>query len=247
MAVLPETAVRRGHSDRTQRLKALQAFANLRDIPASWTNFQVRWPSFFPEWMYGAREERTVSLQELDGKGGTEGSDIKTPPLFYRDCLRAVWARNDPDGVALMLLLGFEREAMDKQRPPGEPSDAVAARPLFTPGQSLKIEEQTIGGLQRGRAVVNGRTGSIDWEFDCEFQQAIYDLMQERWRAMVCPVCGRFFVATKTASKYCSPSCARAMKNRRTLDWFHTEGAARREAKKKALRKALKKPKRKKN
>jgi hypothetical protein len=60
------------------------------------------------------------------------------------------------------------------------------------------------------------------------FQQAVYLLWLERWRARVCPACSRFFVADKPAQRYCSTRCYGKAKARRSLDWYFKEGAKRR-------------------
>ena len=81
-----------------------------------------------------------------------------------------------------------------------------------------------LGGLPVGSSVVSGETGIITWEFGCHFQRAVYDLMQDRWRAMVCPECGTYFVAGKTAQKFCSPKCWAKRKREQALDYYNRKG-----------------------
>ena len=68
--------------------------------------------------------------------------------------------------------------------------------------------------LPLGNPVIDGNTGTIGWEFGCQFQTSIYELMQERRRGRgrerVCKwgLCKKkYFVADKMTRKYCSPNC----------------------------------------
>ena len=62
-----------------------------------------------------------------------------------------------------------------------------------------------------------------------DLQQAVYELMQCRWRAKVCPICGKYFIAAKTATQYCSTKCTTEAKNRRSLNWWTRKGSAKRD------------------
>lgn len=85
--------------------------------------------------------------------------------------------------------------------------------------------EQETDGLPQGRPVINGVTGEIHWDFGCTIQQAVYELMHERWRAKICPMCGKFFVAMKTAHKFCSPRCSGEEKRKRALKYWNDTGS----------------------
>ena len=207
--------------------EALAAFANMGETPEELRNFRLQWPKFFStdpftakpgfqdlsDWLYTFAAEW---LQEyLEGR-------VKPPLYWYRDCLRAVWAHNDPTGANLCVLLGFEKEGYEKQF-----VNAVdVIRPLAIPGQDLLGRETH--GLPRGTPVVNGVTGDITWKFGCYLQQAVYALMQCRWRAKICPECGRYFAADKSAQTFCSTRCAGEMKRKRSMDWWNREGQGRR-------------------
>jgi hypothetical protein len=93
---------------------------------------------------------------------------------------------------------------------------------------------ETNYGLPIGTPVVDGKTGTINWEFRCQFQRAIYDLMQERWRARKCRwgPCSKYFVADKTARKYCSPECYEAKRIKQANDYYCRDGKAKRQASK---------------
>jgi hypothetical protein len=202
-----------------QQFEALAAFANLGDTAEDWKRFRLQWPNFFPEhltdWMYKSALEWNKYADEVK-------AEAKPTLLWYRDCLRSVWSRNDAEGINLKILLGFEKDVSRFQR--------SLVRPLIVPGQPANPDKQTISGMPEGKPVVNGLTGQIEWHFGSQLQQSIYDLMQHRWRAMVCPICGKFHVASKTAQKYCSPECYAEFKRRDSLRRFHERVKPQREA-----------------
>lgn len=90
-------------------------------------------------------------------------------------------------------------------------------------------EENTRAGLPPGKPVVNGISGQITWEFGCAFQESIYELMQQRWRAMVCPECGKYFLADKSNQKFCSTKCFGEVKRKRALEHWRKKGSKNRQ------------------
>ena len=108
----------------------------------------------------------------------------------------------------------------------------VTIKPMtFEIEQKETEERDTFAGLPYGTPVVDGNTGIITWSFGCPLQRAVYDLMRDRWRAMICPNCGKYFVADKTAQRYCSPECYREEKGMKALDYWNRIGRAARQAK----------------
>jgi hypothetical protein len=174
--------------------------------------------------------------------------------ILFRILLRVVWKRKDRDGRCLRSLLGFDAEwpiaEIEEETNeefttyfalPGRPkteeeieeeeaqkaidSFNKLARERGQPEAAMKRKDrETFGGLPAGKPVLDGNTGIISWEFGCEFQHAVYDLMQDRWRAMVCPECGKYFVAEKTAQKYCSPECWGKRKKEQALAYYNRKG-----------------------
>jgi len=178
--------------------------------------------AFADEWAKGMADVRLPA-----------GRRMLPPLLWYRNRLRAVWSRNDQHGYNLTTLYGLEKEAQDIAREhPGDVETDALASPILTPGQPVDpAKHNTVGGLPRGRPVINGVTGEIRWEFGCPLQEAVYDLMQARWRAKVCPQCGRFFIAAKTAQKVCSARCSDDAKRGRALTYWNETGKNKRRAK----------------
>src|SRR5262249_20772727 len=144
-------------------------------------------------------------------------------------------AGNDQHGANLKLLLGFEREAKDERllQTPMMPGIFLGKRKGVggvIPGQPLDRSRQTtFGGLPQGQPLVEGVTAAITWKFGCMLQQSVYELMQERWRAKVCPECGKFILADKTRQMYCSSTCFGEMKRKRALDYWNRKGSAERD------------------
>ena len=180
-------ANRKAKSERESRLYALEAYANLGETPAVWKRFRLKYPDFFPkdltDWLYEYAEH---IYNKFKGSGITD-FPVKPPLLFYSDRLRQVWSRNDPDGINLKLLYGFEK-ASDVATLQSELImpvwfDGRTPRSLsfVIPGQPKLDEDQTtMGGLPPGKLPsVDGVTGAIDWHFGCDLQQSDYDLMQQ--------------------------------------------------------------------
>ena len=228
-------ANRKARVDREAGLSALERFANLRETPEDWKRFRLKWPDFFPnhltEWFYRYAEEWAKLVQEIP-----ELKERQRPNLiFYRDCLREVWNGKDHQGVFLKVLLGFELDVRDSSLlnfgslfSPAVCWEKDGERTItsWIPGQSLDPDKQeSIAGLPPGRPCVNGVTGAITWEFGCALQQSVYELMQQLWRAMVCPECHKFFLADKTRQVYCSSACFGEMKRKRALDYWNRKGS----------------------
>jgi hypothetical protein len=205
-----------------------------------WPGYNMNYQNL-TEWMYGFAESWWNDFKDFPP------DRRPVPPLlWYRNRLRDVWARNDQHGYSLSILLGFECEADNiAKEHPGETPFEPVMRPMYIPGQPLNLLEQKSYGLPQGKSVVtpgkpviDGVSGAIRWEFGCDMQQAVYELMQDRWRAKVCPKCGRFFIALKTAQTFCSVPCSEDSRRERALTWWNETGSKRRsQAKTKMKRK----------
>lgn len=193
--------------------------------PNDWREFHSKHPESFPERI----EDWAVSIRAL--REFFDNHDPVPPLLFYRNLLRRVWANEDINGNCLRFLLGFEAEALAggmggfflwKTEP--------TPKPPPSPGWNLKWlgddddGESRISDLPQGRPVIDGSTGTISWSFACRFQSAIYELMQERWRAMICPQCHKYFIADKTAQKFCSTKCTGENKRQKQIAYYHRKG-----------------------
>ena len=224
---------RQANQEREKRFAALADFANLGEKPAEWRAFRQEHPDFFPgdltDWMYEFAELWAREIADLP-----PDRRPMPPLLLYRNRLRDVWMRRDPHSYSLSILYGFDEEA---QRIWREHPDVIAdmyVRPGAIPGQP--VPSPRIGGLPRPTQKVEATeslpvgqphvlpSGRIEWEFACPLQQAVYEMMPNRWRMKVCPVCKKYFVAKKTAQKHCSPECYQQKKEKESLEYYHREG-----------------------
>jgi len=178
---------------------------------------------------------------------------LRPPLLFFRNVLRRVWRRGDPYGNCLKVLLGFDEacapvleDGEEKREDPVvfEEKGQLITFPGHIDDGSLFmwkapempkqhriasvtwVDKQTATccGLPIGTPVVDGDTGNIGWEFGCQFQTAVYYLIQERWRAKICPWCSKYFVADKGVRKYCSVGCPEVRKRKQAHDAYSDEG-----------------------
>jgi hypothetical protein len=229
------TSRRQAEEDSCQQFEALAEFANMGDRPLDWRKFRLKYPNFFPtqehkitdprrsnltEWLYSYAEEWFKHSRQFEG--------TLPPLLWYRELLRTVWSGSDPTGAALYVLYGDE----EKGRLFGLPVSAGVMRPFLSPGQFLDPEHHS-SGLPPAETLINGATGEITWKFGCTLQQSVSDLMKFRWRAKLCPICGRHFVADKPAQSFCSTECSGESKRKRALDEWNRSGKTRREMRKK--------------
>jgi hypothetical protein len=146
------------------------------------------------------------------------------PPLLsYREFLRWVWRGKGPADNCYKILLGFEAPWPYPEEGAGVRWDESKAlfewkgyrtrNPDLTttigPFTDKGKETETFWGLPTGTTIVDGKTRTIKFEIGCQFQRAIYHLMQERWRAKICSwsECRKYFAADKGARKYCSEEC----------------------------------------
>jgi hypothetical protein len=228
-------ANRKAGDDRELQLNDLEAFANVGDTPGDWQRFRLKCPRFFPEnlsnWLYIYAESWAMEPQNVK-------EVVKPPLLYYRDRLRMVWNGNDPKGVNLKLLLGFEGEARQEGASeallmPGavfkRKGDRKPRVGRYIPGQPSDPDLQTtFAGLPPGKPIVDGISGAITWKFGCTLQRAVYELMQQRWRAKVCPECGKYILAEYTRQTYCSSACFGDRKREQALNYFNRKGRAER-------------------
>jgi hypothetical protein len=244
------TAVKRLAGEKLKMFEALAAYANMGSTPADWKKFRLMYPDFFPnipeesanaspprwssrfkdltEWMYGYAEECFEAEKRAPASSPSEFClpPLLPPLLWYRNRLRSVWANNDQHAYSLAVLLGFEEEA---RRIESENWDDIDSEPTMRPGDIPGQRHPHSMGLPQGRPLLNGVSGEIRWEFGCDLQRGVYELMKERWRAKICTICGRYFIAMKTAQKMCSGQCSGEAARDRALTWWNEQGKKRRE------------------
>ena len=250
---LGQSSNRQAEDDPKLWFEALADYANMTDRPAEWENFRQKHPHFFPETPSGVskigfRNFTEWIYTEANGWGKIMGevgrpevkTSMLTPLLWYRNRLRSVWSGNDPGGLNLLILLGFEKNLPKKEETaPSGPLLEGIMKSAFVPGQPPL--DASFGGLPQGQPTVSAND-RIEWVFGCTLQQAVSELMRCRWRAKICPECKKYFVANKPTQKYCSPICFHEKHVTESLEYFHSVGKYRRAER----RKSEKKPKKRK-
>lgn len=183
-------------------LEPLADFANLPD--ANLEMFRLKHPTF----TLPIQQGKPVPLEDFSGKtistpdadAGTQ--DFAQRVLTLRNMLRKVWDGNDAGGRTLALLLGIEW-----MFPYG--AESVAD------GVWLKI-----GALERARLTPKWGHGRFDYKSESMFQEAVWKLWHESWRAKTCALCSRYFIAGKPPQLYCSTRCAGVARERRNADYW---------------------------
>jgi len=189
--------------------KTLEMFANLKESREVWHSFLEKHLKFFSN-----REGFPPSDEIANDAQVSESSESEVENfLLYQKLLRSVWASNDPEGRGLSFLFRIEQAANSQE----SEWDGFVFHFVSRPKRALP----------KGKPVVDGVTGKIQWEFSTEFQQSLYELMQVRWRAKVCRACGKYFIAKKTAQTLCSERCARTAQLKRSREYRDKEAKSR--------------------
>jgi len=230
---------RKAGVDRLRDFQALADYANLGDTLDEWRSFRLKWPHFlsdkWPELIYENAESWFMhrvplpvwdfmseslmrSLEALARTVRERQEWLHSIPtlLWYRNLLRVLWLRQDQDGMCLMHLLGID-----------ESVSFSFLQQRLSPGKEIWGWPFS---AQLSSPVIQTSTGRL--EFDSQFQRLVYDLMRDRekWRATLCPVCGKFFVAEKTHQRYCSTKCFEEIQRKRALTNYFRNGRAARKA-----------------
>jgi hypothetical protein len=240
-SVLASVSKRRAGDERELLFAALEAFVNAGDTLKEFQSFRAQWPNFFPARIYEDGEDWAA-----------EDASVTAPIRWYKHQLRKVWEGRDPQGVRLAILLGIERPpySTEEDIPPAGEARAIQLDPTFKDDayewlnftrRGLEVYRSrldasgqpvnAIGTLPESHPAPDWRTGEIRYEFGSDFQRAVYALMRESWRARICRICGKYFIASKPARQFCSPKCFGAAKRHRDLDYWKREGSTRRDTK----------------
>lgn len=165
--------------------------------------------------------------------------------IWHQKQLQNVWSGRDPAGVRALILLGIEKpyylpyteSAIPDQikRDPTMAVDLAALVAVLSEVERKDLNRFAFGhiGLPAAQFSCDWQHGEITYQFETQFQEALYLLMRESWRAKVCPSCGKYFIADKPAQRHCSSACYGDMKRKRAMEWQRN---ARREAKRKRKR-----------
>jgi hypothetical protein len=187
--------------DPSELLVPLRDLANLRDDPASFEGFASRWTGF-------------IRVSDFDRTGndriyayGELVPVTRMPPnlptrflLMWqaREALREIWRGNSEKLTGVLL--------------PSPDSVVHDPEPEWGWPPQLKMD------WQRGEFVY--MPGS-------DFQRAVYELFRRSPLAKVCanPDCPHpYFIAGKTAQRYCSEACAKVFQRKWKRRWWKEKG-----------------------
>lgn len=218
--------------ERTRLFQGLEDFVNVGDSRPDYRALASQWPTFWPH--------------DIDD-GGTPNALNWAPDahaLFqdYRDKLRKVWAA-DPEAQLsplLSYLLGIIQHdelvsgeyTLDVDATWfGRELDAThrAWRSLLQSHPDAKMAPHSMAFPLWG-------VGNLRYLPRTEFEQALWRLCQENWRARICGQCKRYFVADKAAQRYCNTQCYGEAKRSQKLTWWNETGKRKRAQRRLVLR-----------
>jgi hypothetical protein len=195
-------------ADTSKLLSALKELANLRDDPASFERFARLYPRF-------------VHVPDSDlpyrfAEPLTRIPDLPNRFLLMwqrREDLRKVW-RGNSDKLTALLLPGTYPEELSAE----EKTQYVSKNESDTAGEwawppQIKVD------WQRSQFIYVPRT---------DFQRAVYALFRQSALAKVCanPDCVTpYFIAGRTAQRYCSDSCAKVFQREWKRRWWKEQGS----------------------
>ncbi len=213
--------------ERSRLYGGLERFVNLSDGYEDYLKFAAQWPTFFP-------------IRIVEKNKVIEWSpECHVLVLAYRDLLREVWAPspNLPKQKSLAVLLGIDQRflqfaASRKDAPLKDFPLANAFRQLRESHPNMSLAFASFGGLSP-----DWIAGQFLYTPQNDLQSAVYALFRESWRARICAHCAAYFIAGKPAQLYCSTTCSNRAKQKRSLEWWRREGAARRKRRQAKTRK----------
>lgn len=205
-------------ANRERLFAALEQFVNLGDSLPDLEKFREQWPDFFPPHVYdktleSAQEGRFVSISGDSTRPITfaEYIDVDEPNVThflcgYRNWLRQIWRDSESAQPEwLFWMLGVVRDN---------------SSPFSEVGEYMPLADSQL----------NWKTGHLEYKHSFEFQAALYALFTSSWRAKMCARCSRYFIAAKSAQRYCDPKCYQEVKRERGNEWWKREGRARRKS-----------------
>jgi hypothetical protein len=225
---------------RRRLFRGLERFANTGDSVEEYAALSKGWPSFWP----------------LDLRGGEAQSlawDDACHALFlvFRDTLRRVWL-SDPSALkdgSLSFLLGlgdqFPHLKMGRLETVAGGGQALRGAPRVSPvglneaWEKIKSVHPDADVGTAPAAFPHWKSGNFTYVPQIDFQEALYALFRESWRAKVCAHCSTYFVADKPAQLYCSTKCSNGAHLAQALKWWNEKGASKRAAGRKTRPKNL--------
>ena len=196
----------------------LERFVNSDDSAENYSKLSQLSPTFWP-----------ISMDDENQNSIAWIPEAHSLFIHYRDVLRVLWARqfpfldesrtdraNSTNGTFVNQVLGLVAPEAQIQR-------AFPNRRLGPPMTSSFLPEWG--------------AGMVRFISRNDFQRAVWLLFQESWRAKLCAMCGRYFIAAKPAQGYCSPKCSNQAHRSGSSRWWKEKGAENRKTRMRIARK----------
>jgi hypothetical protein len=226
------SANRRAADERSRLFEGLDRFVNAGDSPEDYSRLEIAARSFWP-----------INVKLHAGENGLDRPidwDPAAHSLYkaFRDYLRRVWvgdygpnSNTWREGLYLNYLLGLDRNFIMHE--PGTYRDPLLPDEAFGQGWA-ELRKKYPGGYSSSPANVVPAWGKSRFEYIAanDFQEAVYALLRESWRAKICRMCKKYFIAEKSAQAFCSTACSGGNKRDRGLRYWRETGAQRRAVKK---------------
>lgn len=200
---------KRAGGDTQRLLWWLEDFVNVGDRLADYQNFATTHANFWP-----------IPLFDPAGKQ-LEDWTPKAHKLFlaYQECLRRIWRREEQalHNKEVGFLLGMEQHRYFDRG--GAIPELLRAAWADLPNAQCRVHTRVSPDWTRGEFVFTPMN---------DFQQAVYLLFRESWRARVCEWCSKCFLADKPAQRFCGSKCFGEAKRKRDLAYWRSDGAKRR-------------------
>jgi hypothetical protein len=201
--------------------EGLAAIANLKDDVRSYRKLQLKHPYMWP--MRVTDEEGQEKLTWTP-----EGFALLR---LYRDLLRKVWIWPcDPEDLGE---LKEKRESLEILFGTAEFLKRLPINHSIFPDSPQGRYEQIWQDIRRrvpgatpdstAHVYPSWPSGQFVYIAQNQFQEGLYLLFRESWRAGICIGCRSHFIADKHQRRYCSPKCAAAAKKLHDLEWWHRE------------------------
>jgi len=209
-------------SGKRRLLRGLERFVNTDESEEAYVALSKAWPTFWPVSLF---DSATGQLLNWHPKA-------RALLLVYRDVLRSLWRGASTAPLSLEFLLGLTddlRDALKTARYEDETyyaTDFAALDPAaeqivgVCPQSSVAVQPHLYLGWNREKPSYGGV---------CDFQNAVWLLWSQRWRARVCKQCQNYFVAQKKHQLYCSVECSREGHRASARRWAERSRAERSE------------------
>jgi hypothetical protein len=197
---------------------------NADDTKGSYRDLASQWPTFWPHDIGDTRNDDRLNWSP----------DAHTLFLDYRNKLRKVWAGDAETRLSSVLayLLGIISidELMGREYVLDVDALWFEAERSATARAWQLLQKSHPGATIGPHSMVFPLwgLGNLCYLPRSDFENALWLLCQENWRARVCCECKRYFIADKAARRYCSTGCYGAAKRGQRLAWWNKAGKIKR-------------------